>query len=65
MIRELVEEKTPKVLKDLEAYSESWRVHYALFARRGFAAAARTYAEERQTLLVDLAQFDNGLQGAG
>jgi AAA+ ATPase superfamily predicted ATPase len=61
-IRELVAEKTPKVLKDLESYGEAWRVHYALFARRGFTEAARAYAEEQQALLVDLARLDNDLR---
>ncbi len=62
VIRELVEEKTPKVIKDLQAYGEVWNVHYALFARRGFSDAARAYAEKWQILLVDLTLLDTVLQ---
>ncbi|MCP4167555.1 MAG: DUF234 domain-containing protein, partial [Chloroflexi bacterium] len=62
VIRELLEEKAPKVIKDLQAYGEVWNVHYALFARRGFTDAARAYAEKWQMLLVDLALLDAVLQ---
>jgi len=61
IIRELVEKKKPKVLKDM-AISDDWRVHYAFFARRGFTDAARAYAQERGALLIDLPRLEAGLQ---
>ena len=57
VIRELVETKTPKVLKELPD-GEGWKVHYAFFARAGFTDAARAEAEAVGTLLVDLERLD-------
>ncbi len=62
IMRELVEEKTPKVRRDLEAYGGPWRVHYAFFARHGFTEAARRFGKDHGALLVDLAQLDADLQ---
>ena len=59
IVRDLVEVKTPKVLADLAATGVPWRVHPALFARRGFTAAARQEGERLGALLVDLAQMDS------
>ena len=54
VIRELVEHKTPKVLRVLADKGTDWIVHYAFFARTGLAVAARQEAHEHQALLVDL-----------
>jgi len=62
VIRELVEEKTPKVRHDLEAYGDPWQVHYVFFARSGFSEAAQAFAEDHGALLVDLAQLDADLE---
>lgn len=64
VIRELVEIKTPKVLDDMKAEGEAWRVHYALFARSGFTDAARSYARAHRAILVDLDRLDAGLREA-
>ena len=44
VIRELVETKTPKILRELPD-GEGWKVHYAFFARAGFTDAACAEAE--------------------
>jgi uncharacterized protein len=63
VIRELVEQKTPKVLKALPDEGQGWQVHYAFFARAGFTEAARVEATAVQALLVDLARLDCDLAG--
>jgi len=62
VIRELVENKTPEVLKDLPEDGEGWKVYYAFFARAGFTDAARTEAEAVGALLVDLERLDADLR---
>lgn len=59
VIRELIEQKSPKVLKTLPNDGEGWQVYYAFFARTGFTDAARTAATG--TLLVDLRRLDEEL----
>jgi hypothetical protein len=54
VVRELVEKKTPQVLRDLPEAGKGWKVHYALFARRGFTRAASAEMQRVQGLLVDL-----------
>jgi len=62
VMRELVEVKAPKVLKDMAISGDAWRVHYAFFSRRGYTDAARAYAEAHHAMLVDLAGLDAGLR---
>ncbi len=62
VIRELIETKTPKVLKDLPEGGQGWSVHYAFFGRAGFTDAARTRAEAAGAQLVDLETLDADLQ---
>lgn len=64
LLRELIEEKTPKVLAALPDRGESWAVHYAFFARTGFTEAAQTEAERHQVRLVNLGRLDRDLQTA-
>lgn len=52
--------KTPAVLPGGE-----WSVHYALFARAGFTAAARREARTQGALLVDLERLDRDLAAQG
>jgi uncharacterized protein len=54
IVRELIEQKTPKLLADLPGQGEGWPVAYAYFARGGFTPAARATAQEHGALLVDL-----------
>jgi hypothetical protein len=58
VVRELIEQKAPKLLEDLPGKGEGWAVHYAFFARRGFTAEARAEAGRRGALLVDAEQLD-------
>lgn len=61
VIRELIEDKTPKVLAELPDEGEGWQVHYAFFARAGFTDAARADAELVGAQLVDLEMLDKDL----
>jgi AAA+ ATPase superfamily predicted ATPase len=54
LLRELIEEKTPKLLAALPDGGKGWDVHYAFFARAGFTEAMQTEAERHQVQLVDL-----------
>ena len=64
IVRELIETKTPKVLKILPEEGEGWQVHYAFFSRNGFTDAARTLANEHGAQLVDLTRLDHDLRTA-
>ena len=61
VVRELIEEKTPQVLKELPHDGAEWAVHYAFFARAGFTDAAQALATTHGALLVDLARLDRDL----
>ncbi len=60
--RELLQAKTPRVLKELPGGGAGWRVHHAFFARAGFTEAARTEATAAGAQLVDLATLDADLR---
>ena len=62
IVRELIETKTPKVLKLLPEEGDGWHVHYAFFSRNGFTDDARTLANERGAQLVDLTRLNQGLR---
>lgn len=57
VLRELIEEKTPKVLKDLNAKPDEWTVHYMLFARHSFTTAAQQLETETNTKLITLSDM--------
>lgn len=61
IVRDLLENKTPKVLADMDVQNEGWTVQHAVFARSGFDARARQEAGERGVLLVDLERIDTDL----
>lgn len=61
VIRELIDEKTPKVREALPKGSE-WTIDYVFFARNGFTEAAQTEAQSVNARLVDLLALDRGLQ---
>lgn len=58
VVRELIECKTPLVLRDLPDQGEGWKVHHALFARSGFTPAAIAEMQQAQGLLATLADMD-------
>jgi uncharacterized protein len=62
VVREMLESKTLKVLKDLPQGGTGWKVHHAFFARRGFTEAAQAEARATGALLVDLATLDADLR---
>jgi len=61
VITELIQRKTPKLLKALPDGGAGWQVHHAFFARTGFTPAARAEAASAQAILVDLAQLDRDM----
>ena len=60
-LRELVDEKTPRVLATLPDEGKGWDVHHAFFARAGFTEAAQAFAREQEVQLVDLNRLDADL----
>ncbi len=54
IVRELIEQKKPKVLAGLPDGGDGWQVHYAIFARGGFTAAARQELNKVSGTAVDL-----------
>ena len=62
VLRELVEVKTPRVLKDLPDGGQGWQVRHALFSRAGFTVAAQTAAQAGAVTMVDLPALAAGLQ---
>ncbi len=62
VVRELFEEKTPRVLAVLSDGGRGWAVHYAFFARTGFTEAARVEAARHDAILVNLAALDRDLR---
>ncbi len=58
IVRELVNDKAPKVLSDLAAHAADWKVHFAFFARAGFTDAARREAEAAGAMLIDLHRLE-------
>lgn len=62
VIRELIDEKTPKVREALPKGGADWTIDYAFFARSGFTEAAQAEAKSAQATLVDLMLLDQGLQ---
>ncbi len=61
VVRELVEEKQPKVLSALEGSGDGWNVYFTCFARAGFTPAAQTFASEHNVVLIDLQRMDRDL----
>ena len=57
VLSELIDEKSPKVLKDMNVNAEEWDVHYMLFARHSFTTTVQTLAAETQTRLITLADM--------
>jgi len=58
IVRELIETKTPLVLKDLRSEGAGWQVYYALFARSGYTPAAIEQLQKVGGLAVDLNDLD-------
>jgi AAA+ ATPase superfamily predicted ATPase len=61
VLRDLIDDKTPRLLTTLPDGGSGWRVHHALFARAGFTAATVQAAAQAGARLVDLAELDADL----
>jgi len=66
VIRELIEEKAPKVLATLPSAGTDagtgWQVHHFFFARAGFTEPAQQRAEASGARLVSLGEIDDSYQ---
>jgi len=58
IVRELAEQKTPKVLATLPNGGENWRVHYAIFTRGEVTPAARTEMKKLGGMTITLEMLD-------
>jgi len=58
VVRELIDHKTPLVLRDLPAFGDGWNIHYAIFARTGFTSAAVSEMKKVNGMLVNLDNLD-------
>jgi len=60
-VRELIEGKTPLVLRDLPEGGQNWSVTYACFARGGFTDAARQLMDAHHGICVSPETLDSDL----
>lgn len=58
VIRDLIETKTPLVLRDLPEMGEGWKVHHVGFARLGFTSSANEEMQKAGGMLADLSMMD-------
>ena len=58
IVRELIEQKTPKVLLALPNSGKDWHVHHAIFARGGVTPAAQAEMQKVSGMVVDLGILD-------
>ena len=61
IVRELAEQKKPKVLAELPHTPDDWTVYLVFFARAGFSPSAQEYASAQNIILVNLDQLEAGL----
>ena len=64
IVCELIETKTPKILKQLPEEGAGWQVHYAFFSRSGFSEKARSLSNSHRAQMIDLARLDRDLLAA-
>ncbi len=63
VVRELIEQKTPRLLRDLPGEGRGWQVHYAVFSRTGLTTAAAAELRACHGLDVNLAALAVQLAG--
>jgi hypothetical protein len=61
IVRDLIEGKTPLVMRDLPDAGQGWTITYTCFARGGFTDAARQRMEAHQGWCIDLEMLARGL----
>ena len=57
VVKQLLTDKTPLVLRDLKIDQSEWRIRYAFFSRNGFTPAAEKMAAKHKAHLVSLDQL--------
>jgi AAA+ ATPase superfamily predicted ATPase len=62
VVTELIDTKTPLVLKTLPNGGANWSVHYAVFSRAGLTPAAQALAKTYNATVVNLEKLDRDLQ---
>lgn len=61
VVRELINDKTPRLLRDMGQDVSAWRVHYAIFSRLGLTPAAQDALRAAGGRQVDLDRLDRDL----
>lgn len=61
VVRELVERKTPRLIRELPEAGEGWSIHHVVFSRSGFTKAATVELEHHAGMAVDLRRLDREL----
>lgn len=61
IVRELIEQKMPKVMAGLPDGGTDWRVHYAIFSRGGVTQAAVAELQKHGGISVDVEMLDKDL----
>ena len=61
IVRELIENKSPKVQAALPDKGQDWQIHYAIFARGGITPAARAEMKKQNGIVLDLNTLDHDL----
>ena len=61
IVRELIEQKMPKVMAGLPDSGADWRVHYAVFSRGGLTQAAFAELRKYGGISVDVERLDKDL----
>ena len=61
--RELIEQKTPRLLRDLPGEGRGWQAHYAVFSRTGLTTAVAGELRACHGLDVNLAALAAQLDG--
>jgi uncharacterized protein len=61
VVRELIDKKTPKVLKTLSGEAQNWQVHYAIFSRNRITDEAKESLLQENGFAVNLENFEQDL----
>ena len=61
IVRELIEQKKPKVMAGLPDDGDGWRVHYAIFGRGGVTPVALAELQKFGGQAVDLGRLESDL----
>ena len=62
IVRDLIENKIPKVMACLPEAGKDWHFHPAIFARGGITPAAQAEIKKYQGIVVDMDQLDQDLK---